>query len=223
MKKPAEPPPIRLVVVDDSELVRTGLSTLLEDAPDLKIVGEAANARDALAVCARHLPQVVLLDIRLPDGDGREVCRRLLLQQPELRVLFLTSADDPGMVEEAIRAGAHGYLLKEINPAVLARAIRSVAGGQSVLDPQVTGRVLELARTGLPAGAHGPNPLDKLSPQERRILALIASGGTNKEVGLKLNLSDKTVKNYLSSVFVKLRVSRRAEAAAIYAQHQTKC
>ncbi len=183
-------------------------------------MGEAASARDALTVCARHQPQVVLLDIRLPDGDGREVCRRLLLQQPALRVLFLTSADDPSMVDEAILAGAHGYLLKEINPGALARAIRTVAGGQSVLDPQVTGRVLQLARTGLPTGANDSNPLDKLSPQERRILALIAGGGTNKEVGLKLNLSEKTVKNYLSSVFVRLHVSRRAEAAAIYAQHQ---
>jgi two-component system response regulator DevR len=212
-KTPLLSPPIRLVIVDDSELVRLGLRTLLEDVSGLSIVGEAATAASALTVCAQTSPDIALLDVRLPDGDGREVCRRLLAQQPALRVLFLTSADSPHIVDEAIRAGAHGYLLKEINGSGLVRAIREVAAGQSILDPLVTARVLQLVRDGSTNA-----PLATLSPQEHRVLALIATGKTNKEAAAELNLSEKTVKNYLSNIFDKLHITRRAQAAALYAQ-----
>ena len=213
MKLPT--PSIRLVMVDDSALVRAGLRVLLEGVPDLLIVGEAANAREADDVCAHGRPDVVLLDIRLPDGTGIDVCRRLRARQPGLKVLFLTSSDSPEMVEEAVRAGAHGYLLKEVDGPGLLQALRAVAGGQSILDPQVTARVLALARDG-----SVPDPLATLSAQERRVLALIAEGRTNKEAAVALGLSEKTVKNYLSNIFDKVHVTRRAQAAAMFAQHQ---
>ncbi len=213
MKAPT--PSIRLVLVDDSSLVRAGLRVLLEGVPDLVIVGEAASAREADDVCARSRPDVVLLDIRLPDGTGLDVCRRLRARHPELKVLFLTSSDSPEIVDEAVRAGAHGYLLKEVDGPGLLQALRAVAAGQSILDPQVTARVLALAREG---GV--PKPLATLSAQEHRVLALIAEGRTNKEAAVALGLSEKTVKNYLGNIFDKLHVTRRAQAAAMFAQNR---
>jgi two-component system response regulator DevR len=158
----------------------------------------------------------VLLDIRLPDGTGFDACKQILARAPATRVLILTSVADDKLVENAIRAGAHGYLLKEIDRRGLVQAIRDVAAGKSVLDPTVTARVMEAMKSG---GAD-ENLLATLSPQENRVLALIAEGCTNKEVGVKLGLSEKTVKNYLSTVFEKLHVSRRAEAAVIFAQQR---
>lgn len=210
---------IRIAIVDDSEVVRVGLRTLLGTAPGLEVVGEAASVAAAIELCTRLKPRVVLLDIRLPDGSGVDACRQILQRAPDSRVLILTSVLDSPIVDEAIRAGAHGYLLKEVDGHGLMHAIHEVAAGRSILDPAVTARIMQLMKSGYtsPRDAFG-----SLSPQEKRVLALIAEGCTNKEVGVKLGLSEKTVKNYLSTVFEKLHVSRRAEAAVIYAQESKR-
>lgn len=213
------PSRIRVVLVDDSEVVRTGLRTLLGTEPTLEVVGEAMNVASGVETSVRLKADVVLLDIRLPDGSGIEACRQILKRAPETRVLILTSVIDDTVVDDAIRAGAHGYLLKEIDGRGLVNAIRDVASGKSILDPTVTARVMRLVKSG---GTGGHYALASLSPQEKRVLALIAEGCTNKEVAMKLNLSEKTVKNYLSTVFEKLHVSRRAEAAVIYAQEKNR-
>ena len=207
---------IRILIVDDSEMVRMGLRTLLGTEPQLEIVGEAANLASGVEAAARLAPHVVLLDIRLPDGTGIDACRQIRKRSPDTRVLMITSVLDEKVVDDAIRAGAHGYLLKEIDGRGLVNAVRDVAAGKSILDPAVTARVLEAFKS---AGA-GRDALAVLSPQEKRVLALIAEGHTNKEVGAKLELSEKTVKNYLSTIFEKLHVTRRAEAAVIYAQER---
>ena len=212
--KPSRAPAIKLLIVDDSELVRTGLRTLLGAERAIQIVGEAANVAQATTTALRLKPDVVLMDIRLPDGTGFDACRLILQQLPETRVLFLTSVVDDKLVDEAIRSGGHGYLLKEIDGRGLVQAILDVAAGKSILDPAVTARVMNLVKTGI----NQPKLLDSLSPQERRVLALIAEGKTNKEVGTAMNLSEKTVKNYLANVFDKLGINTRTQAAIIYAQ-----
>jgi two-component system response regulator DevR len=209
---------IKVVLVEDSEVVRMGLAALLGTEPRLQIVGEAGSVAVGIETCTRVRPDVVLLDLRLPDGTGFEACRQILKLLPDTRVLILTSAVSDAMVDEAIRSGAHGYLLKEIDGRGLISAIRDVAAGKSILDPAVTARVMQIVKS----GGTGRDALASLSPQERRVLALIAEGCTNKEVGVKLGLSEKTVKNYLSTVFEKLHVSRRAEAAVIYAQEKIR-
>lgn len=220
MSGTSPPQPVRLLIVDDSEVVRAGLRTLLGGESTLEVVGEAASVAAGLESCRRHQPGVVLLDIRLPDGSGIEACRTIRREFPESGVLILTSVIDDTVVDEAIRAGAHGYLLKEIDGRGLVHAIREVAEGRSILDPAITARVLQLVRTG--NAGPGRDPLASLSTQEKRVLALIAEGCTNKEVAGRLGLSEKTVRNYLSTVFEKLHVSRRAEAAVIFAQEQRK-
>lgn len=215
------PHPIRILVVEDSALVRHGLKTVLATAgdPPLQIVGEAGTNAEAIAACARLKPDVVLLDIRLPDGSGFTACREMLQHHPALRVLVLTSHSNDSFVYEAVNAGAHGYLMKEIDPAGLVQAVRDVAAGRSILAPDVTDRVLHLLRGG-GEGSRPGDDLSVLSPQERRVLALVARGLTNKQVGQELNLSENTVKNYLINVFEKLQVKRRAQAAALYVQNQ---
>ncbi len=216
MTKPDSAPRLRLLLVDDSEVVRMGLRALIGTDRTIDIVGEAGTVATAIETCVRLEPDVALLDIRLPDGTGFDVCRAVLQKLPDLRVLVLTSVADETLVDEAIRAGAHGYLLKEIDGRGLVQAIHDVASGKSILDPAVTARVMQLVKS----GASGEKSLALLSPQEKRVLALISEGCTNKEVAARLGLSDKTVKNYLSTVFEKLHVSRRAEAAVIYAQQK---
>lgn len=213
-----EKPRVTLFLIDDSEVVRAGLRTLLGTDARLEVRGEAGTVAAGVEAAARLRPHVVLLDIRLPDGTGFEACRQIIKRSPETRVLILTSSVDDRMVDEAIRSGANGYLLKEIDGRGLISAILDVAAGKSILDPAVTARVMHLVRS----GASGRDALGSLSPQEKRVLALIAEGCTNKEVGVKLGLSEKTVKNYLSTVFEKLHVSRRAEAAVIYAQENSR-
>lgn len=212
--------PIRVLIVEDSALVRHGIKSVLAAAgdPPITVVGEAGTNAEAVEACARVAPSVVLLDIRLPDGNGFTACREMLRQRPELRIIILTSHSSDGFVYEAVTAGAHGYLMKEIDPAGLVQAVRDVAAGHSILAPDVTDRVLKFVRggTSLPPGG---DELACLSPQERRVLALVAQGLTNKEVGVQLGLSDNTVKNYLINVFEKLQVKRRAQAAAIYVQN----
>ncbi len=212
--KPSRAPVIKLLIVDDSELVRTGLRTLLSPERAIQIVGEAVNVATALTTATRLKPDVVLMDIRLPDGTGFDACRQILQPLPDTRILFLTSVVDDHLVDEAIRSGGHGYLLKEIDGRGLVQAILDVAAGKSILDPAITARVMRLVKT----GANQPKLLDTLSPQERRVIALIAEGKTNKEVGTELNLSEKTVKNYLANIFDKLNVTRRSQAAALYAR-----
>jgi two-component system response regulator DevR len=212
MKSPAKNR-VRLVLVDDSQVVRMGLRSLLGTEPRVEIVGEAGTVATAVETCARLRPEVVLLDIRLPDGTGFDACRQILSRLPDTRVLVLTSVADETLVDEAIRAGAHGYLLKEIDGRGLLQAVFDVAEGKSILDPAVTARVIQLVKGGSSATR---DALAVLSPQERKVLALIAEGQTNKEVASDLGLAEKTVKNYLSNIFEKLHVSRRSQAAAMF-------
>jgi DNA-binding NarL/FixJ family response regulator len=211
-------PPIRVLLVDDSELVRRGIKTVLtsQAAPPIEVVGEAGTVAAAISACLQLKPDLVLLDIRLPDGSGFDACRRILQTLPGTRILVLTSYSNDNFVYEAVTAGAQGYLLKEIDPAALLQAVQDVAAGRSILDPDATARVLRLLRAG--AGADQTSDLSILSNQERRVLALVAEGLTNKQVGDKLGLSENTVKNYLVNVFEKLQVKRRAQAAAMYVQ-----
>lgn len=209
--------PIRLLIVDDSALVREGLRAVLGThgaGHRIEIVAEAGTIADGLAAALQHRPAVALLDIRLPDGSGLDACRAIRSQLPDTNVLILTSVAEDELIEQAIRAGAQGYLLKEIDPPALVRAIADAAAGRSVLSPEVTHRVMQWLRD----GTSERDELAGLSTQERRVLAAIARGGTNKEVANELGLSEKTVKNYLSNVFEKLKVNRRTQAAVIYSQ-----
>ncbi len=209
--------PIRVLLVDDSELVRRGIKTVLTAQTDraMHVVGEAGTVAGAVTTCLQLKPDVVLLDIRLPDGSGFDACRQILQRLPETRIVVLTSYSNDNFVYEAVTAGAQGYLMKEIDPAGLVQAVQDVAAGRSILDPDATTRVLRLLRGG--GGDQGAD-LSILSSQERRVLALVAEGLTNKQVGEQLTLSENTVKNYLVNVFEKLQVKRRAQAAAIYVQ-----
>jgi two-component system response regulator DevR len=212
--------PVRLVIVDDSPLIRAGLSAVFEGNPAVEIVGEAGTAAEGIAAVMRHKPDVVLLDLRLPDRPGLAVCSEIVRRRPETRVLILTSATDERNVHEAIALGAHGYLLKENDGASLVAAILRVAAGHSVVDPSLTDQMVSLMRRGQEPGAE--QRLSVLSPQELRVIALLAEGLTNKEIGEKLGLTEKTVKNYLSNMFDKLHVLNRAQAAALYAQTPKK-
>jgi two-component system response regulator DevR len=209
---------VRILLVDDSELVRRGIKAVLaaHGNPAMNVVGEAGSIADALTECFRLKPDVVLLDIRLPDGSGFTACRKILQRLPDTGIIVLTSHANDNFVYEAVIAGVKGYLMKEIDPAALVRAIESVASGRSIFDPDATARVLRLLR-----GNSVPQPnsdLSILSAQERRVLVLVADGLSNKEVGEQLLLSENTVKNYLANVFEKLKVKTRAQAAVVYTQ-----
>lgn len=201
---------IRLLLVDDHEVVRAGLRALLRRAGDFEIVGEVGTMADALGEAARLKPDVVLMDLRLPDGSGVEACREIRSEHPEIQVLMLTAYSDEQAVKSTIVAGAAGYLLKDIGHEALERAIRDAAAGRSIIDSKTTARV-----------ARKMQRLDELAAQERRILAHVVQGKTNKEIAAALSLSDKTVKNYLSNAFQKLNVTRRSQAAAMFVQRQT--
>ncbi len=211
--------PIRVLLVDDSALVRQGIQTVLAGLgreAGIEVVGEAPTAATAVEAALRLNPDVILLDIRLPDGSGLDVCRKILNERPKTHVLILTSFTNDTLIYDAVIAGAQGYLMKEIDPAGLIEAIVNAAAGKSMLTPDVTARVLHLIRSG-PAHEQATD-LSLLSGQERRVLALVAEGKTNKEIGEQLSLSENTVKNYLVNVFEKLQVKRRSQAAAIYVQ-----
>jgi two-component system, NarL family, response regulator DevR len=209
--------PIRVLIVDDHEVVRVGLRTLLSRSPSVEVVGEAPNAASAIQETNRLRPDLVLLDVRLGDGSGFDVCREIRKLNQNIRVLVLTSFADDNIVVEAISAGADGYLLKEINREALIQAIEKVAAGQSILDPAVTGRVFGKVQALMKEP--GGNKLMMLSPQEHKVLALVAQGKTNKEIAAEMRLSDKTVKNYFSNILDKLQMSRRSQAAAYFVQH----
>jgi two-component system, NarL family, response regulator DevR len=205
------------MLVDDHEVVRLGLRALFGQTDKIEVVAEAGNVADAVKRALQHLPDVVLMDLRLPDGTGVDACREILAANPATRVLFLTSHSDEEAVLSTILAGAAGYLLKEAGSQMLVSAIELVHGGQSILDPGVTKLVLNRVSTLTgKAATTKASAKDALSPQERRILALVVEGRTNKEIAKALGLSDKTVKNYLSNAFQKLHVGRRSHAAALY-------
>jgi len=210
-------PKIRLMVVDDHEVVRLGLSALFRQTSGIDVVAEAGTVADAVKGAAQQRPDVVLMDLRLPDGTGIDACRDILSARPGTRVLFLTSHSDEEAVVSTILAGAAGYLLKEVGSQALVDAIELVHSGQSILDPKVTTAVLRrMSMLDAKAATAKQPSKDMLSPQERRILALVVEGKTNKEIAKVLGLSDKTVKNYLSNAFQKLHVGRRSHAAALY-------
>ncbi|MFF1292234.1 MULTISPECIES: response regulator [unclassified Streptomyces] len=214
----SEQDPIRVFLLDDHEVVRRGLTDLLDSEPDISVVGDAGTVEHALARGPALRPHVAVLDVRLPDGDGITVCRELRSQMPELACLMLTSFDDEDALLDAIMAGASGYVLKQIRGSDLVSAVRTVASGQSMLDPATTARLMRSLRAD-PAETPGTSPeLASLSPRERDILALIGEGLTNREIGKKLYLSEKTVKNHISRLLAKLGVQRRVQAAVIASQ-----
>lgn len=209
---------IRALLVDDSALVREGVRSVLTDlgaAQGIQVCGEAATVADAIEQTLTLRPDIVLLDIRLPDGSGFTACREILKRRSETRVLILTSFTSDAFIYEAITSGAHGYLMKEIDPLGLVHAVCDIMAGKSILSPDITAGVLRMMRGG---GLKGDGDLGSLSAQERRVLALVAEGKTNKQIGDDLGLSDNTVKNYLCSVFDKLQVRRRSQAAAMWVQ-----
>jgi two-component system, NarL family, response regulator DevR len=212
-------PPLRVMLVDDHEVVRDGIKALLAGAEDVVVCAEAGSVRGAVAEAGRALPDVVVMDVRLSDGSGIEATRDIRAQRPATQVLMLTSFADDEALFASIMAGASGYVLKQIKGGELVRAIRAVGQGQSLLDPAVTKGVLDRLRR----GKHllKDEKLARLSPQEERILGLVAEGRTNKQIGEDLRLAEKTVKNYVSSILAKLEVARRAEAAAYLARHTT--
>jgi two-component system response regulator DevR len=203
---------IRVFLLDDHEIVRRGLRELIDATDDMEVVAEAGTAEEALGRIPATSPDVAVLDVRLPDGDGVEVCREVRSRLPQLQCLMLTSYADDEALFDAIMAGAAGYVLKQIRGTELVDAIRKVASGQSLLDPNVTARVLERLRTGSPEDER----LESLTDQERRILDLLAEGLTNREIAERMYLAEKTVKNYVSNLLSKMGMQRRTEAA-VYA------
>ncbi|MGW1270548.1 response regulator [Streptomyces sp. NPDC002491] len=211
----SEQDPIRVFLLDDHEVVRRGLADLLEAEPDISVIGDAGTVDHALARGPALRPDVAVLDVRLPDGDGISVCRELRSRMPHLACLMLTSFDDEEALLDAIMAGASGYVLKQIRGSDLVSAVRTVASGQSMLDPATTARLMRSLRAD-PADAPAvPSELASLSPRERDILALIGEGLTNREIGTRLYLSEKTVKNHISRLLAKLGVQRRVQAAVL--------
>lgn len=207
---------IRVMLVDDHEVVRKGLGALIEAEDDLEVVAEASDGPEAVRVAPIYRPDVVVMDVRMPGGGGVEACRELRDRFPNLAVIMLTSYSDDEALFNSIMAGAAGFVLKQIRGHDLVAAIRTVASGQSLLDPTVTARVLERLRK---AKIDDKDPkLARLSPQEERILDLVAEGRTNREIAETIHLSDKTVKNYVSSILSKLEVQRRSEAASYVAR-----
>jgi two-component system, NarL family, response regulator DevR len=211
--------PLRVMLVDDHEVVRAGIRAMLQSTDDIIVTAEAGSVREAVDEADRSRPDLVVMDVRLADGSGIEATREILAEHPRTRVIMLTSFADDEALFSSIMAGASGYVLKQVAGGELVRAIRAVGAGKSLLDPIVTKSVLDRLRKG--KHLMRDERLARLSPQEERILALIADGKTNKEVGDELHLAEKTVKNYVSSILSKLEVARRAEAAAYLARHTT--
>ena len=208
--------PLRVMLVDDHEVVREGLRALLNRRPGMTVVGEAGSVAQAIDVAAKQRPDVVIMDVRLPDGSGVEACREIRSQLPATRLIMLTSYADEEAVLASILAGASAYLLKQTRGQQLADAVEAVARGESLLDPQVTMRVLDQVRHLAAAGSGDKQ--SRLTENEFKILKLIAEGKTNREIAAEVYLSDKTVKNYVSSILSKLNLRRRSEAAAYIAR-----
>jgi two-component system response regulator DevR len=209
---------LRILLVDDHEVVRLGLATLLEDTPGVTVVGEAGSAREALRACERLDPDLVILDIRLPDQPGVDVCRHITERWPHIRVIMLTSYTNDDLITEAILAGAAGYVLKQVGNEELLRAIEAVRRGEALLDPQVTQRVLQRMRQTerlLDAGA-----FRALSKREIEVLFLVSQGKSNREIAEVLVLSEKTVRNHVSNLLNKLGLSNRIELATYAVKHR---
>jgi two-component system response regulator DevR len=216
MAEPAPARTLRLLVVDDHEVVRQGLVALLDRRPGFQVVAQAGTVEESIAQARLHQPDIVVMDVRLPDGSGVEACREIRAELPATLVIMLTSFPDDEAVLSAIVAGASGYLLKQIRARDLVAALEAVGRGESLLDPAVTERVLERVRR--IATGQVDDELSVLTSQERKILMLVAEGKTNKEIAAEVFLSDKTVKNYVSSILSKLNLERRAQAAAFVAR-----
>jgi RNA polymerase sigma factor (sigma-70 family) len=213
---PQRTEPVTVFLLDDHEVVRRGVRDLLEAEPDLRVVGEAGTCAQALARVPALRPDVAVLDVRLPDGDGVTVCRELRDRLPGLACLMLTSFDDDDALLDAIMAGAAGYVLKQVKGADLVSAVRTVAAGQSMLDPATTRKLMESLRHHDESDAAAA--LAQLTPREREILALVGEGKTNREIGQELYLAEKTVKNHVSRLLAKLGVERRLQAAVLAAE-----
>jgi two-component system response regulator DevR len=212
-------PALRLLIVDDHEVVRQGLVALLDRREGFQVVAEAGGVAEAVEQARRFRPDIVVMDVRLPDGSGIEACREIRAELPDTRVVMLTSYPDEEAVLSAIVAGAAGYLLKQIRARDLVSALEAVGRGESLLDPAVTEKVLERVRRMATGGQ--ADTLSALTTQEQKILALVAEGKTNKQIASEVFLSDKTVKNYVSSILSKLNLERRAQAAAYVAKRRT--
>jgi two-component system, NarL family, response regulator DevR len=210
--------PLRLLVVDDHEVVRQGLVALLDRREAFQVVAEAGTVAESLEMARKFEPDIVIMDVRLPDGSGIEACREIRADLPVTKVVILTSYPDEEAVLSAIIAGASGYLLKQIRARDLVAALEAVGRGESLLDPAVTEKVLERVRR-IATGTF-TDELASLTQQEQKILLLVAEGKTNKEIAAEVYLSDKTVKNYVSSILSKLNLERRAQAAAFVAKHR---
>lgn len=220
-ERPGPADPIRVFLLDDHEVVRRGVRDLLDDEPDITVVGEAGTVEQALVRVPALRPHVAVLDVRLPDGDGVGVCRELRSRMRELACLMLTSFDDEEALLDSIMAGAAGYVLKQIQGSDLVTAVRTVAAGQSLLDPSAATRLMARLR-GEQAKEEEPDALPGLTDREREILALIGEGLTNRQIGQRLYLAEKTVKNHISRLLAKLGVERRIQAAVIATQAQDR-
>ncbi|WP_406723720.1 response regulator transcription factor [Streptomyces sp. GD-15H] len=220
-EQPGPDRPIRVFLLDDHEVVRRGVHDLLNDEPDITVVGEAATVEQALVRVPALRPDVAVLDVRLPDGDGVTVCRELRSKMPDLACLMLTSFDDEEALLDSIMAGASGYVLKQIQGSDLVAAVRTVASGQSLLDPSATTRLMARLRKEQEPEEER-NALPGLTEREREILALIGEGLTNRQIGQRLYLAEKTVKNHISRLLAKLGVERRIQAAVIATQAQDR-
>ncbi len=210
--------PLRLLVVDDHEVVRQGLVALLDRREHFQVVAEAGSVAEAIEMAQRYQPDLIVMDVRLPDGSGIEACRDIRAEHPATRVVMLTSYPDEEAVLSAIVAGASGYLLKQVRARDLVAALEAVGRGESLLDPAVTEKVLDRVRR--IATSTYTDEFAQLTAQEQKILLLVAEGKTNKEIASEVYLSDKTVKNYVSSILSKLNLQRRAQAAAFVAKHK---
>ena len=210
---------MRVLLVDDHEVVRRGLRDLLDTEDDVAVVAEAGGVGEALALAGEARPDVAVVDMRLPDGDGLQLCRGLGEMDPAPRCLVLTAFDDEQALVGAINAGASGYLLKQVRGQDLVNAVREVAAGRSLLDPVTTGKVLDRLRR---STEREPAELDELTEQERRVLELIGEGLANRQIAERLFLAEKTVKNYVTSVLAKLGMERRTQAAAWVARRQSQ-
>jgi two-component system, NarL family, response regulator DevR len=215
------PEQFRVLLVDDHQIVRRGLKTVLEERSRLSVVGEAGTVRDAVVQAERLQPDVIVMDLRLPDGSGIEACREIRSRDPSAKVVILTSFADEDALFSAVMAGAAGYVLKDLDPSMLQDSLVTVAQGGSLLDPKMTTRVLERLRRG-----QGSHPADDrfstLTPQEDRILTMIGDGHTNREIADKLALTEKTIKNYVSQIYSKLQVSRRPQAARLATERRMR-